>query len=58
MVADPGALLGGYFIGAAETLVSGYWSSLYTDAVVFGILILVLIFKPTGLLGSNVREKV
>ena len=54
----PGALLGGYFIGASETLVAGYWSSLYTDAVVFAILILVLIFKPTGLLGKNVREKV
>lgn len=54
----PGALLGGYFIGASETLVAGYWSSLYTDAVVFAILILVLVFKPTGLLGKNVREKV
>ena len=54
----PGALLGGYFIGASETMVAGYWSSLYTDAVVFAILILVLVFKPTGLLGKNVREKV
>lgn len=54
----PGALIGGYFIGASETLVSGYFSSLYKDAVVFGILILVLIFRPAGLLGKNVREKV
>ncbi|MCW5951595.1 MAG: branched-chain amino acid ABC transporter permease [Propionibacteriaceae bacterium] len=54
----PGALIGGYFIGAAETLVSGYFSSLYKDAVVFAILILVLIFRPAGLLGKNVREKV
>jgi branched-chain amino acid transport system permease protein len=54
----PGALIGGYFIGAAETLVSGYFSSLFKDAVVFAILILVLIFRPAGLLGKNVREKV
>ena len=54
----PGALIGGYFIGVTETLVSGYVNSLLQDAVVFAILILVLIFKPTGLLGKNVREKV
>ena len=54
----PGALLGGYVIGATETLVSGYFSSLFKDAVVFAILILVLIFRPAGLLGKNVREKV
>jgi branched-chain amino acid transport system permease protein len=54
----PGALIGGYFIGTAETLVSGYFSSLFKDAVVFAILILVLIFRPAGLLGKNVREKV
>ena len=54
----PGALIGGFFIGTAETLVSGYINSLLQDAVVFAILILVLIFKPTGLLGKNVREKV
>ena len=54
----PGALLGGYFIGTAETLVAGYGYSLFRDAVVFAILIAVLIFKPAGLLGKNVREKV
>jgi branched-chain amino acid transport system permease protein len=54
----PGALIGGFFIGVTETLVSGYLSSLLQDAVVFAILILVLIFKPAGLLGKNVREKV
>ena len=54
----PGALIGGFFIGTAETLVSGYINSLLQDAVVFAILILVLIFKPSGLLGKNVREKV
>ncbi|SMB79305.1 amino acid/amide ABC transporter membrane protein 1, HAAT family [Desulfonispora thiosulfatigenes DSM 11270] len=54
----PGAMLGGYFIGVAETLVSGYGNSMLKDAVVFSILILVLIIKPAGLLGKNTKEKV
>lgn len=54
----PGAMIGGYFIGIIEVLVSGYGNSMYRDAVVFAILILVLILKPAGLLGKNTREKV
>jgi branched-chain amino acid transport system permease protein len=59
----PGAVLGGLLIGAAETLVVGYGSSIgipstYRDAVAFAILILVLLIRPAGLLGSNVQEKV
>ncbi|MCE5235637.1 MAG: branched-chain amino acid ABC transporter permease [Clostridiaceae bacterium] len=54
----PGAMLGGYFIGMVEVLVAGYINSTYRDAVVFFILILVLIFKPAGLLGKKAREKV
>ncbi|MGI8813063.1 MAG: branched-chain amino acid ABC transporter permease [Pyrinomonadaceae bacterium] len=59
----PGAVLGGLLIGAAETLVVGYGSyigipSTYRDAVAFAILILVLLVRPAGLLGSNVQEKV
>jgi len=54
----PGAMLGGFFIGVVETLVAGYGSSLYKDAVVYAILILVLIIKPSGLLGKNQKEKV
>lgn len=54
----PGAMLGGYILGVAESLTKGYISSSFTDAVVFGILILVLLIKPSGLLGKNVREKV
>ncbi len=54
----PGAMLGGFFIGLIETFVSGYGSTLYKDAVVYGILILVLIIKPSGLLGKNKKEKV
>ncbi|MGI6704983.1 MAG: branched-chain amino acid ABC transporter permease [Clostridia bacterium] len=54
----PGAMIGGFFIGAVEVFVAGYGYSMYRDAVVFAILILVLIVKPTGLLGKNTREKV
>ncbi len=54
----PGAMFGGFFIGIVETLVSGYGSSLYRDAVVYLILIIVLIVKPAGLLGKNTKEKV
>jgi branched-chain amino acid transport system permease protein len=54
----PGAMLGGYLIGVAESLTKAAGGSQITDAVVFGILIIVLLFKPAGLLGKNVREKV
>ena len=54
----PGAMLGGVLIGVIESLVSGYGSSLYKDAVVYVILIIILVVKPAGLLGKNVREKV
>ena len=54
----PGAMFGGFFIGLVETLVSGYGSSLYKDAVVYAILIFILVIKPAGLLGKNVKEKV
>ncbi len=59
----PGAVLGGLLIGLAETLVVGYGQlvgvpSTYRDAVAFAILILVLLFRPSGILGRTVREKV
>jgi branched-chain amino acid transport system permease protein len=54
----PGAVLGGVLIGVIETLVVGYINPAYRDAIVFGVLILILIFKPTGLLGRSEREKV
>ncbi len=62
----PGALLGGFLIGQAETLTAayiktlsgGYLTSAYKDAVAFIILILVLLIKPSGLLGRKVIEKV
>jgi branched-chain amino acid transport system permease protein len=54
----PGAMIGGMTIGIMETLVSGYGNSMYRDAVVFAFLIIILILKPSGLLGKNIREKV
>jgi branched-chain amino acid transport system permease protein len=54
----PGAALGGIIIGVTETLVSGYISSTYRDAIAFGILILILLVKPSGLLGKKEVVKV
>lgn len=54
----PGAMLGGYLIGGLETLVNALGLSSYRDAVVYVILIVILIVKPAGLLGKNVKEKV
>lgn len=54
----PGAMTGGLLLGVIEAMVSGYGSSLYRDGVSFAILILILIVKPTGLFGKNIREKV
>lgn len=54
----PGALLGGFLIGEAETLTASYISSTYKDAIAFVILILVLLIKPSGLLGKKTIEKV
>lgn len=53
----PGAVLGGYILGIVESVVRGV-SSQWADAVVFLILILVLLVKPAGMLGQNVKEKV
>jgi branched-chain amino acid transport system permease protein len=54
----PGAMFGGYFLGMIETMVSAYGGSLFKDAVAFAILIVVLLIKPNGLFGKNVKEKV
>ncbi|QRN84652.1 branched-chain amino acid ABC transporter permease [Clostridia bacterium] len=54
----PGAMLGGFLLGIVEAMVSGYWSTTYKDPVVFIVLIIILIVKPTGLLGKNTSEKV
>ena len=54
----PGAMFGGLFIGIAETLTKGYISSRLPDAIVFGILIVVLLIKPSGIFGRSQSEKV
>jgi branched-chain amino acid transport system permease protein len=54
----PGAMLGGLLIGLIEVFWAGYFSSEYKDVAVFAILVLVLIFRPTGLLGKPEIEKV
>ena len=54
----PGAVAGGVILGVIEALVSGFISSTFRDAAAFAILILVLLFKPSGLFGKNTNEKV
>lgn len=62
----PGAMFGGFAIGLIENLTKGYISvitngfisSSWSNAIVFSILILVLLFKPSGIFGKNIREKV
>lgn len=54
----PGAMLGGLLMGIAESMTKGYISSTLADAVVYGILIIVLLVKPAGLLGKKTSEKV
>jgi branched-chain amino acid transport system permease protein len=54
----PGAMLGGLLLGLIEALGAGYISSEYKDVYAFVILIILLIFRPSGILGENVREKV
>ena len=54
----PGAMLGGILLGLIEIMGKAYISSELGDAIVFAVLIVVLLFKPTGLLGKQIREKV
>ena len=54
----PGAMLGGILLGVIEILGKAYVSTELSDALVFGVLIIVLLVKPTGLLGKKVHEKV
>jgi len=54
----PGAMLGGLLIGMAESFVTGYVSSTFTNLLVFGLLIAVMLVRPTGLLGQVQLQKV
>ena len=54
----PGAFLGGILLGVIEIMGKGYISMQLSDAIVFGVLIVILLVKPTGLLGKKIQEKV
>ena len=53
----PGAMFGGVLLGVLESFGAGYISSAYKDAFAFAILVIVLIFKPSGLFGERIHEK-
>ena len=54
----PGAMIGGILLGVIEIFGKAYISSQMADAIVFGVLVIVLLVKPTGILGKNIQEKV
>ena len=54
----PGAALGGFVIGLLETFATAFGMSDFRDAIVYGILIFILLVRPAGILGKNVKEKV
>ncbi len=54
----PGAMIGGIILGITEILSKAYISSKLADAVVFGILVLILMIRPTGIMGKSLKEKV
>ena len=54
----PGAMIGGILLGIIEILGKAYISSQLADAIVFAVLIIVLLVKPTGILGKKIQEKV
>lgn len=54
----PGAMIGGILLGVIENLSKAYISSQLSDAIVFAVLIVVLLVRPTGILGKNIQEKV
>lgn len=54
----PGAMIGGLLLGVIEILAKAYISTQLADAIVFAVLVIVLVVKPTGILGRNIQEKV
>ena len=57
-ISMPGAMLGGVLIGLIRAMSDQYIETRWTNVVVFGVLILILVFRPSGLLGLKQREKV
>ena len=54
----PGAMLGGLLLGVLEAMGAAYISPIWKDAIAFLVLIVILIFRPTGLLGERVADKI
>ena len=54
----PGAVIGAMVLGLSEAYAAGYVSSAYEDVFAFGLLVLILIFRPSGILGKTVKQKV
>ena len=54
----PGAMVGGYLMGIVESYTKGYISSTWANPIVFGVLIIIILFKPSGLFGKNIKENV
>lgn len=54
----PGAVLGALVLGLTESFATGYISSDYEDVFAFGLLVLILIFKPAGILGRVTTQKI
>jgi branched-chain amino acid transport system permease protein len=54
----PGAMLGGFILGLAETFATVFVSSTYKDVIAFGVLVIVLLLRPRGLLGARIPQKV
>ena len=54
----PGAVLGGFLIGILREFTAAYGISQWADTIVYGIFVIILLFKPAGLLGKDTREKV
>jgi branched-chain amino acid transport system permease protein len=54
----PGAMLGGLLLGLSEELVAGFVSTTFRDAIAFSLLIVILLVRPSGILGRRVVEKV
>ncbi|MBI3964698.1 MAG: branched-chain amino acid ABC transporter permease, partial [Chloroflexi bacterium] len=52
-----GAILAGFLIGILETLTVAYGSASYRDALVFGLLVVILLVRPAGLLGTRLQER-
>jgi branched-chain amino acid transport system permease protein len=53
----PGAVIGSVILGLLETLISGYFSSQFRDLISFSLLIIILVFRPIGLMGKPSEEK-